>query len=609
MSQKQESQSSSTEPQAESSLEEEINSLSIAKSLYQPLVDSEIRLLRLKPGGWDDPICCDLLHVNLDDRPNYIALSYAWGDPTKTQPISVDNRFYNVTTSLFSALRRLRFMFFEEEEPTGNFDLWADAICINQEDQEEKALQIIRMCDIYALANTVLAWLGENPVEKDAIIQRIMEMARAVPSKPKTWKSDLTELFDRSWRDYNPFIQAIVELAARPWFTRLWVVQEAVLANREPMIFAGRAWSYMADFFDLACAIQEYKSDYYGAFPGSLNLSRFFSLALIRINYHNQKSNHEISIVEQSRLAVRLDMIIENTGGQFRASLPHDYIYGLLGLTGSKELPPTLTPDYSKSYLLVYQQYTKFIIEHTGNLSIMLRSRVQVDIQGVPSWVPDFREVPIPSRPPKDVSSTIYFSEDGNQMTLTGCDLGACVSVNIPSPEWRRDSFDSITFLSGLQQLDAFFQRISEVREMSKVGKISKDEILEDWLQSEHPSVRDVSIEDLKRAYFSCLSLRNGEQVNENKPFKVLIHLLTPSVGLSTAFVTEGGVVAYLVLTQRDAEPGDILVAVRGTAVPLLLRPTNENNNYLFVGGCEYKQPFDVEAVLSERVVKEFTLI
>jgi hypothetical protein len=465
------------------------------------------------------------------------------------------------------------------------------------------------MCDNYTLANTVLAWLGENPVEKDAIIQRIMEMARAVPSKPKTWKSDLIELFDRLWRDYNLFIQAIVKLAARPWSTRLWVVQEAVLANREPVILAGRAWSYMADFFDLACSIQEYKSDYYGAFPGSLNVSRFFSLAIIRSYYHNQKSNHRISTVEQSRPAVCLDMIIENTGGQFCASFPHDYIYGLLGLTSSKELPPTLIPDYSKPYLLVYQQYTKFIIEHTGNLSIMLRSRVQVDIQGVPSWVPDFREVPIPSGPPKDVSSTISFSEDGNQMTLTGCNLGACVSVNIPFPEWRRDSFDSITFLSGLQQLDAFFQRISKVREMSKVGKISSDEILEDWLQSEDPSIGDVSIEDLKRAYFSCLSLCNGEQVNENKPFKVLIHLLTPFVGLSTAFVTEGGVIAYLVLTQRDAEPGDILVAVRGTSVPLLLRCTNEDNKYMFVGGCMFMQPFDVEAVLSDRALKKFTLI
>jgi hypothetical protein len=60
---------------------------------YRPLsvVRNEIRLLLLKPGGSYDRLSCILRHVSLDDNPKYTALSYAWGNPDITCPISLDS--------------------------------------------------------------------------------------------------------------------------------------------------------------------------------------------------------------------------------------------------------------------------------------------------------------------------------------------------------------------------------------------------------------------------------------------------------------------------------------------------------------------------------------
>jgi hypothetical protein len=55
-------------------------------SFYSPLNPgrNEIRIVHLEPGKWDDEINCTTEIVSLDDKPEYITLSYVWGDPSKT---------------------------------------------------------------------------------------------------------------------------------------------------------------------------------------------------------------------------------------------------------------------------------------------------------------------------------------------------------------------------------------------------------------------------------------------------------------------------------------------------------------------------------------------
>ncbi|KAK0711907.1 heterokaryon incompatibility, partial [Lasiosphaeris hirsuta] len=81
------------------------------------------------------------------------ALSYCWGGGGVRVPITLDGRIFWVSQSLFAALRRLR-------KPDVKYDIWIDAISINQSDLKEKAVQLQLMQDIYRTANKTVVWLG-----------------------------------------------------------------------------------------------------------------------------------------------------------------------------------------------------------------------------------------------------------------------------------------------------------------------------------------------------------------------------------------------------------------------------------------------------------------
>jgi hypothetical protein len=89
-------------------------------------------------------------------------------------------------------------------EKLESFLLWADAICINQED-EEKVGQISRMGDIYRLADRVYAWLGENRKSENDAIHKVMDMAHCVGMASHAWATFLIQLFDNSFDEYDGF--------------------------------------------------------------------------------------------------------------------------------------------------------------------------------------------------------------------------------------------------------------------------------------------------------------------------------------------------------------------------------------------------------------------
>lgn len=122
---------------------------------FKPLsfVKSEIRLLKLHQSDDESAVVsCSLETISLVKPIPYTALSYCWGDPQATGRILINGVSVQVTTNLEAALRRLRAQKVE--------CLWADAICINQSDAEEKSIQLVRMNMIYRKASSVIVWLG-----------------------------------------------------------------------------------------------------------------------------------------------------------------------------------------------------------------------------------------------------------------------------------------------------------------------------------------------------------------------------------------------------------------------------------------------------------------
>lgn len=121
----------------------------------------------------ESPLVCDLrtadiLHPkfqlglrasNSDDEHNisYDALSYCWGGNRTSRSISCNGVDFPITTNLFEALKILRFTKENQRH------LWVDAICIDQDNDNEKAVQVWNMFMIYQGASRVIAWLGKAP--------------------------------------------------------------------------------------------------------------------------------------------------------------------------------------------------------------------------------------------------------------------------------------------------------------------------------------------------------------------------------------------------------------------------------------------------------------
>jgi hypothetical protein len=171
---------------------------------------NHIRLLRLLPREIDpNNIRCELFEYSLLDETGlshlYEAISYVWGSKENLQTIVIDNRNFNITQNLFTALRHVR----NDKLPR---IIWVDAICINQKEDTEKEHQIALMAKIYAKSSRVLIWLGDAEHNGDRALEAIRLIgARSTDFSPV--KLSTTELSQ----------QGILQLLERPWFQRIWV--------------------------------------------------------------------------------------------------------------------------------------------------------------------------------------------------------------------------------------------------------------------------------------------------------------------------------------------------------------------------------------------------
>ncbi|KAK0704469.1 heterokaryon incompatibility protein-domain-containing protein [Lasiosphaeris hirsuta] len=200
---------------------------------YHRLEHGSIRLVRLMRHKEEGArIQCQLFEYPLQGLGQgahlYEALSYVWGSEEGKKPIDIlesdekgDNSpagkicCLHVTQNLYAALLHIRDRFFDRV-------LWIDAICIDQKEDKEKGQQVQFMAKIYANANRVIVWLGNAASDTDRAFQALCKSAA----------KESLDLDDPSAR------QSILALTKRPWFRRIWVLQE-VAAARQILIKCG----------------------------------------------------------------------------------------------------------------------------------------------------------------------------------------------------------------------------------------------------------------------------------------------------------------------------------------------------------------------------------
>ncbi|KAI3322501.1 HET-domain-containing protein [Xylariaceae sp. AK1471] len=201
--------------------------------------ENEFRLLELQAGRAGIPVAVRLLTCSIGAL-QYEAVSYVWGDTTQRKKIYVtvankDNMVIEatVTANCHAALERLR----KEDEAR---ILWVDSLCINQAVVRERNHQLTLMPRIYQGAKRVVVYLGETADDSDAAMNWIHEIDQP---------SDYSESpFSSKDPGFPQVDRAMVEaLFQRPWFCRVWVLQEITLA-REAVVICG-SWEVGWDSF------------------------------------------------------------------------------------------------------------------------------------------------------------------------------------------------------------------------------------------------------------------------------------------------------------------------------------------------------------------------
>jgi hypothetical protein len=173
---------------------------------HQPLdlSKTQIRLFRLLPFTGDHLKGIITIH-DFDDCPKYKALSYTWGPPSPNREILISNQAFNIRENLWQFLDSCH------RKPSELFDywLWIDQICIDQSTVGERNHQVRLMAQIYRKASSVLVWLGVEADGSDAAMDAINDSMRTLVEACK----DIEDLFKR------------------PYWQRLWILQEVLLGE------------------------------------------------------------------------------------------------------------------------------------------------------------------------------------------------------------------------------------------------------------------------------------------------------------------------------------------------------------------------------------------
>ncbi|KAF2652979.1 HET-domain-containing protein [Lophiostoma macrostomum CBS 122681] len=352
---------------------------------YHELVHDEFRLLRILPRKMTT-IKCEILHASLDDPPDYIALSYTWGDPQDTRRIILDGHTLSVSSSLHGALEALR----QTKETTL---VWADALCINQQDRSERDKQVRRMGSIYTAATSVAIWLGPEADNSPAAIQLLRELELSADS-PATIPDMISS------RVGGDEIPATVALFDRAYWKRLWVVQE-VLNAQKIRVYCG---STITDWQTYVTAHQVFRgaenfTNYH--FPAGQKVGKHVAVSQDGLSYSEVLAHRGPGSFSDLRSHVMLEegsllAVLLVCRGKL-ASDPRDKVYGILGIL-PEVIQEEFPVDYSLSTKEVYTNVVDYLLCTTNRLDIICEAIHHpfhpVSASGLPSWVPDWSHIP-----------------------------------------------------------------------------------------------------------------------------------------------------------------------------------------------------------------------
>lgn len=186
-----------------------------------------------------DELVCEMSTISLVEMDfgklhPYIAVSYAWEDLQFTDEITINSKKVRIPRSLYGALRAIR------NASQNRVAVWADYLCVNQYDNEERSSQVSFMDEVYQNARSVAMWLGPEPRGPDG--DMLADEIRAVEAFTLSRESTSRDWLDQWSSKGRPILEKLLLMLAllfsRNYFQRLWVASE-IFNARHMFVYFG----------------------------------------------------------------------------------------------------------------------------------------------------------------------------------------------------------------------------------------------------------------------------------------------------------------------------------------------------------------------------------
>lgn len=624
---------------------------------YSPIDKSEIRLFK----GWLDgngSIHGQLESFSIGTRstgpylPDYQAVSYAWGSGETTHHAEIDGLMLSILDSVYAFLQQM----FSEHQ--GGW-WWIDSICINQEDEKERASQITLMNDIFANADETRAWLGEAS-EGSALAMSFLQWMSTEPYNRK-FEDSVNEAIAAVDGQYAREWTATNQLLKRSWWTRVWTVQEFAVAY-ELRVHCGASSISRHDLQMALSAI--YDLGIYLDTTAQWNRSRIYDYYSV---FHAENSLD----IGMSLIATLAYL------GDHYATDPRDRVYSLSGIVMDFDLAGH--PNYEQSVEVLYTRIVKAFIEKYQKLDVICLATVfdgsdVSDDEALPSWVPDWRTSVTPLVVPVMVSQRVGGAIGNFRPGISAACTAAyrAASRSLPkaflSSDLRRLHccgfvFDTIDGLAGLKETtwgtstspayapelstagvhknagatqnlddiaphphpaslltaimrclilnrqdhylgDYLTQKYDYVSQFQKLLLLAEgtSDVQDDWttFRDWYTTNADFCIQGwtmhaLRRQIQIALAEVYLPNKRRRKSFYSRFHDTTVKMSRRLVTLRNGG----LGTAPRRAQKGDLVCILFGCSVPVVLRETSESGTFSFVGECYVDGFMEGEAMSS----------
>jgi hypothetical protein len=336
----------------------------------------ETRFLRLAAPIGDEAdqfLRFDIEIGSISNPPDFQALSYCWGKELGKAEIWVSGTKIPVSTNLEAALRFSGLAV--------GTRIWADAICINQNDLYEKSYQVKMMGQIYSNARKVITWLGvEAPYSYAAagLVNNITHnrmKKKADPDLDEYTSLEFHQTFDRilaNQRSPPKAMEGLAELFSRSYWERVWIIQEVAKAS----VVIVRCGKLVMDLHILLRL-----RNYCRQLP---DRTQTLLAAISKFRAQELRNHDRMSLIQAltiSRSSVSTD--------------ERDKVYALLGLAGDGvDLVPL--PTYDTSVSEVFEKLTRNMMEsHQPSNVLVLAQRgpLAERFSSAPPWCIDWAQL------------------------------------------------------------------------------------------------------------------------------------------------------------------------------------------------------------------------